>query len=61
MTERKPTSVGEILQEEFLAPLNLKIGDLAEILGVHRNTASNIVNNSCRVSPEMAFKLCQSL
>lgn len=60
MTERKPTPVGEILQEEFLAPLNLKIGDLAEILGVHRNTASNIVNNSCRVSPEMAFKLAKA-
>ena len=28
ITERKPTSVGEILLEEFLEPLNLKVGDL---------------------------------
>lgn len=60
MMQRKPTPVGEILQEEFLEPLNLKIGDLANILGVHRNTASNIVNNSCRLSPEMAFKLAKA-
>lgn len=60
ITQRKPTPVGEILQEEFLEPLNLKIGDLAEILGVHRNTASSIVNNSCRISPEMAFKLAKA-
>ena len=48
MMTRKPTSVGEILQEEFLEPLSLKISDLAQILDVHRNTASNIVNNSSR-------------
>lgn len=55
--QRKPSSVGEILQEEFLEPLNLKISDLAKILDVHRNTASNIVNNSSRISLEMAIKL----
>lgn len=60
ITQRKPTSAGEILQAEFLEPLNLKIGDLAEILGVHRNTASSIVNNSCRISPEMACKLAKA-
>lgn len=41
---RKPSSVGEILQAEFLEPLHLKIGDLADILDVHRNTASSIIN-----------------
>ena len=30
MMTRKPTSVGEILQEEFLEPLSLKISDLAQ-------------------------------
>lgn len=58
--QRKPTSVGEILQEEFLLPLNLKIADLAEILDVHRNTASSLVNNHCRVSLEMAVKLAKA-
>ncbi|AUI65682.1 MULTISPECIES: HigA family addiction module antitoxin [Glaesserella] len=59
-TPRKPTSVGEILQEEFLSPLNLKITDLATILDVHRNTASAIVNNSTRITLEMAFKLAKA-
>lgn len=58
--QRKPTSVGEILQEEFLEPLQLKISDLAEILDVHRNTASNIVNNSSRITLEMAVKLAKA-
>lgn len=60
MMQRKPTSVGEILLEEFLEPLNLKIGDLAEILDVHRNTVSNIINNSSRLTLEMAVKLAKA-
>ncbi|MCK3655868.1 transcriptional regulator [Pasteurellaceae bacterium Macca] len=58
--QRKPTSVGEILQEEFLIPLNLKISDLAQILDVHRNTASSLVNNHSRVTLEMAVKLAKA-
>ncbi|MFZ7343530.1 HigA family addiction module antitoxin [Avibacterium volantium] len=59
-TQRKPTSVGEILQEEFLQPLNLKVSDLAEILDVHRNTASSLVNNHSKVTLEMAVKLAKA-
>ena len=29
---RKPTTPGEVLQYEYLEPLNLKINDLAEVL-----------------------------
>lgn len=58
--QRKPTTVGEILQEEFLEPLQLKVSDLAQILDVHRNTASNIINNSSRLTLEMAFKLAKA-
>ncbi|OBW94735.1 XRE family transcriptional regulator [Gallibacterium salpingitidis] len=58
--QRKPTSVGEILQTEFLEPLNLKISDLATILDVHRNTASKLVNNNCRITLEMAMKLAKA-
>lgn len=58
--QRKPTSVGEILFEEFLEPLNLKIGDLADILDVHRNTASGLVNNRTKITPEMAVKLAKA-
>ncbi|WP_312721550.1 helix-turn-helix domain-containing protein, partial [Escherichia sp. AM3] len=42
---RKPTTPGEVLQYEYLEPLNLKINDLAEMLNVHRNTVSALVNN----------------
>lgn len=60
MLLRKPTTVGEILQEEFLEPLDIKINELAQILDVHRNTASNIVNNSSRITLEMAVKLSKA-
>jgi plasmid maintenance system antidote protein VapI len=33
-TKRKPTSVGEILIEEFMGPLALTQGALAEAMGV---------------------------
>jgi hypothetical protein len=36
MTKRKPASVGEILAEEFMGPLGLTQGDLAEAMGVPR-------------------------
>lgn len=60
ITERKPTPIGEILLEEFLEPLNLKVGDLAQILDVHRNTASSLINNNTRISLEMAVKLSKA-
>lgn len=58
--KRKPSTVGDILLEEFLVPLNLKINDLAYILDVHRNTASAIVNNNSRLSLEMAMRLAKA-
>lgn len=56
---RKPTTVGEILQEEFLSPLELKVSDLAKMLDVHRNTVSAIINNHSRLTLEMAVKLAK--
>ena len=35
-TKRKPASVGEILIEEFMAPMGLTQGALAEAMGVPR-------------------------
>lgn len=54
---RKPTSVGDVLQYEFLEPLNLKVNHLAEMLNVHRNTVSALVNNNRKLSTEMAYRL----
>lgn len=54
---RKPTTPGDILLYEFLEPLNLKINDLAEMLQVHRNTVSALVNNNRKLTTDMAFRL----
>ena len=57
---RKPTTVGDILQYEYLEPLDLKINDLAEILHVHRNTVSALVNNNRKLTTDMAFRLAKA-
>ncbi|WP_213990809.1 HigA family addiction module antitoxin [Sodalis sp. dw_96] len=54
---RKPTSVGDVLQYEYLEPLGLKINDLADMLNVHRNTVSALVNNNRKLTTDMAFRL----
>ena len=43
-TARKPATVGEILSEEFMEPLGLTQGALAEAMGVPRKH----VNELCR-------------
>jgi addiction module HigA family antidote len=40
--ERKPTHPGEILDEDYIKPLNLNLQKLAERLGISRNTLFNI-------------------
>lgn len=54
---RKPTTPGDVLIYEYLEPLSLKINDLAEMLNVHRNSVSALVNNSRKLTPDMAFRL----
>ena len=60
LSKRKPSTVGNILLEEYLIPLNLKIADLAAILNVHRNTVSAIVNNNSKLSLDMAMRLAKA-
>lgn len=54
---RKPTTPGDVLQYEYLEPLNLKIADLADMLNVHRNTISALVNNNRKLTADMAIRL----
>ena len=54
---RKPTPVGDIILYEYLEPLGLKISELAEVLNVHRNTISALVNNNKKLSLDMAHRL----
>ncbi|CVA09013.1 HigA family addiction module antitoxin [Serratia marcescens] len=58
--QRKPTSVGDVLLYEYLEPTGLKINDLAEMLNVHRNTVSALVNNNRKLTVDMAFRLAKA-
>ncbi len=54
---RKPTSPGEILREEFLAPLGLSQRALADHLRCDVKVVNRIVNGRCAVTAEMALRL----
>ena len=60
-TKRRPVSVGEMLRIEFVEPMELKIIDLAEAMGVHRNTVSNILNDRTVLTAPLAIKLAAAL
>lgn len=55
--KRKPTSPGEILNEEFLKPLGITQKDLAEHLGCDYKVINRVINEKASVTPEMAIKL----
>ena len=61
MTKRRPVTVGEMLKEEFLIPLNIKANQLAQAMGVHRNTVSNIINDKGVLTAPIAIKLAAAL
>ena len=43
-TKRKPATVGEILTEEFMQPLELTQGALAKAMGVQRKHVNELCN-----------------
>ena len=50
-TKRKPVTVGEILVEEFLRPLGLTQGALAEAMGVPRKHVNQLCNDRAPSPP----------
>lgn len=54
---KSPVHPGEILREEVIKPLDLTVGQAAEILGVARQTLSRLLNERGDLTPEMAFKI----
>ena len=44
-TKRKPATVGEILTEEFMQPMGLTQGALAEAMGVQRKHVNELCGN----------------
>lgn len=59
--QRPPTSPGEILREEFLAPLRMTQKQLADHLGCDVKVINRIVNERTSVTAEMALKLGAAL
>lgn len=59
-TMYKPVHPGRILRDDYLEPLELTTGALAEALGVTRQTMAAILNERAGVSPEMALRLAKA-
>jgi addiction module HigA family antidote len=58
---RKPTTVGEMLKEEFLLPLGLTQRQFADHIDVEVKTVNRIINNKTSLTPTMALKISASL
>ncbi len=58
-TKRKPATVGEILTEEFMHPLGLTQGALAEAMGVQRKHVNELCNNRRNVTAATALILAR--
>jgi addiction module HigA family antidote len=58
-TKRKPASVGEILIEEFMEPLGLTQGALAEAMGVQRKHVNELCNGRRKVTAPTALILAR--
>lgn len=54
-------TVGQMLATEFLEPMNIEISELADAMGVHRNTLSRIVHDKGALTAPMAIKLAAAL
>jgi addiction module HigA family antidote len=54
---RRPIAPGKVLREDFIEPLKLTQGKVAEVLDVDRTTINEIVNGKRAITPEMALRL----
>jgi antitoxin HigA-1 len=58
-TKRKPASVGEILIEEFMQPMGLTQGALAQAMGVQRKHVNELCNDRRKVTAATALILAR--
>ena len=59
ITKRKPAMIGEILIEEFIKPLGLTQGALADAMGVPRKHVNELCNNRRSVTAPTALILAR--
>ncbi len=60
MAMKNPVHPGVIVREDCMKPLNLSVTECAKLLGVARQTLSNLVNAKTSVSVEMAYRLSKA-
>ena len=59
MTKRKPATIGEILVEEFMKPIGLTQGALADAMGVQRKHVNELCNDRRNVTAATALILAR--
>lgn len=57
ITKRQPVSVSEIITEEFITPLGITQGQLAEAMGVSRKTVNELCTNRRSITADTALML----
>ena len=57
---KNPVHPGVIVREDCMKPLDLSVTECAKMLGVARQTLSNLVNAKVSVSIEMAYRLSKA-
>ncbi len=55
--KRRPTHPGEMLREDFIPDYGLTVSELANNLGVSRQSVNELLRERRAVSPEMALRL----
>lgn len=58
--QRKPTSPGEILREEYIKPLGITQKLLSDHIGCDYKVINRIVNERASVTPDIAMKLAMA-
>ena len=57
--ERRPIHPGEILREDFLPEYEMTIANLAEAVGVSRQSMNELLRERRALSPEMGLRLAK--
>lgn len=58
--KRKPNHPGVILDEMYIKPLNLNLQELAEHLGISRNSLFKIRTAKASMTPSLAIRLAEA-
>ncbi len=60
MPMKNPPHPGRSIRNACLEPLGLSVTAGAKVLGVSRQTLSNVINGESGISPEMAIRLSRA-